>query len=88
MKEMPVLVPSLCLLIVELSSQLHISGLQWWPASAMCWCDSDTDDVGRTNTAFISPLEDETQDGQRWDGQEPVLDRPGGLRSNQTPLLC
>lgn len=28
------------------------------------WYDSDTNDVGGTNTGFISPLGDETQDGQ------------------------
>lgn len=62
--------------------------LQWWPASMTYWYDSDTNDVGGTNAGFIFPLGDETQDGQRLGGQEPVLNRIGGPGSSQILLLC
>lgn len=54
----------------------------------MCRYNSDTNDVGGTNTGFITPLGDETQDGQRLGGQEPVLNRLGGPGSSQILLLC
>lgn len=45
--------------------------------SMMCRYNSDTNDVGGTNTGFITPLGVETQDGQRLGSQEPVLNRMG-----------